>query len=120
MIPTEILNTAIDALRANKLKAFLTTLGVVIGSACIVLVVTISLIGKNYIIGQIEGVGSNIVYVELTRSGTQSTTMSDEITLSDLEAVRECVPGVARTAGKHAFQISVHAGAVERPVNHVV
>ena len=119
MIPTEIWNTAIDALRANKLKAFLTTLGVVIGSACIVLVVTISLIGKNYIIAQIEGVGSNIVYGELTRSGTQSTTLSDEITLSDLDAVRAGVPGVVRAAGTHDLQMSVIAGAVERPVTLV-
>ena len=96
MIRTEIWNTAIEALRANKLKAFLTMLGVVIGSACIVLVVTIPLIGKNYIISQIEGVGSNIVYGELTRSGTQGTTLSDEITLSDLDSVREGVPGVGR------------------------
>src|SRR5207247_6386129 len=110
MIQSETWKIAIDALRANKLKAFLTMLGVVIGSACIVLVVTISLIGKNYIIGQIEGVGSNIVYGELTRSGTQSTTLSDEITLSDLEAVREGVPGVARTAGTHDLQMSVVAG----------
>jgi putative ABC transport system permease protein len=119
MIPSEIWNTAIDALRANKLKAFLTTLGVVIGSACIVLVVTISLIGKNYIIAQIEGVGANIVYGELTRSGTQSTTLSDEITLSDLDAVHDSVPGVVRVAGTHDIQMSVVAGAVERPVTLV-
>jgi putative ABC transport system permease protein len=119
MIPTEIWNTAIDALRANKLKAFLTTLGVVIGSACIVLVVTISLIGKNYIIAQIEGVGSNIVYGELTRSGAQSTTLSDEITLSDLDAVRTGTPGVIRAAGTHDIQMGVVAGAVERPVTLV-
>jgi putative ABC transport system permease protein len=119
MIPTEIWNTAIDALRANKLKAFLTMLGVVIGSACIVLVVTISLIGKNYIIAQIEGVGSNIVYGELTRSGAQSTTLSDEITQSDLDAVRDGVPGVVRVAGTHDVQMSVVAGAVERPVTLV-
>jgi putative ABC transport system permease protein len=119
MIPTEIWTTAIDALRANKLKAFLTTLGVVIGSACIVLVVTISLIGQNYIIAQIEGVGSNIVYAELTRSGTQSTTLGDEITLSDLDAVHGGVPGVIRVAGTHDLQMSVVAGAVERPVTLV-
>src|SRR5262252_3237291 len=119
MIPTEIWNTAIDALRANKLKAFLTTLGVVIGSACIVLVVTISLIGKNYIIAQIEGVGSNIVYAELTRSGTQSTTLGDEITLSDLDAVHDGVPDVIRVAGTHDIQMSVVAGGVERPATLV-
>ena len=119
MIPTEIWNTAIDALRANKLKAFLTTLRVVIGSACIVLVITISLIGKNYIIAQIEGVGSNIVYAELTRSGVQSTTLGDEITLSDLDAVHGGVPGVIRVGGTHDIQTSVVARGVERPVTLV-
>ena len=62
-------------------------LGVVIGSACIVLVVTISLVGKNYIIAQIEGVGSNIVYAELVRTGSQSATLGDEVTRGDLDAV---------------------------------
>jgi putative ABC transport system permease protein len=116
---SEIWKISIDALRANKLKAFLTMLGVVIGTACIVLVVTISLIGRNYIITQIEGVGSNIVYAELTRSGAQSTTLSDEISLADLEAVRAGVPGVLRVAGTHDVQMSVVAAGVERPVTLV-
>src|SRR5256886_4661184 len=119
MIQGEVWKIAIDALRANKVKAFLTMLGVVIGSACIVLVVTISLIGKNYIIAQIEGVGSNIVYGELVRTGPQSTTLSDEITLSDLESVRDMVPAVSRVAGTHDVQMSVVAGGVERPVTLV-
>jgi putative ABC transport system permease protein len=119
MLHSELLKISIDALRANKVKAFLTTLGVVIGSACIVLVVTISLIGKNYIIAQIEGVGSNIVYGELVRTGSQSTTLSDEITLSDLESVRDAVSGVVRVAGTHDLQMSVVAGGVERPVTLV-
>ncbi len=58
-----------EALRANKLRAILTMLGVIIGSACIVLVVTIALTGKRYINGQIEAVGSNIVYAGLRQSG---------------------------------------------------
>src|SRR5438552_1242334 len=119
MIQGEVWKIAIDALRANKVKALLTMLGVVIGSACIVLVVTISLIGKSYIIGQIEGVGANIVYGELRRAGLQNTTISDEITLADLEAVHDTVPAVVRVAGTHDVQMSVVAGGVERPVTLV-
>src|SRR3989475_1559155 len=119
MIQREVWKIAIDALRANKVKALLTMLGVVIGSACIVLVITISLIGKNYIIAQIEGVGSNIVYGELRRTGIQNTTLSDEITLSDLEAVHDTIPNVARVAGTHDLQMSLVAGGVERPVTLV-
>ena len=39
----ETLSVSIDALRANKLRATLTSLGVIIGSASIVLVVTVAL-----------------------------------------------------------------------------
>ena len=116
MSHTEVWTIAFDALRANKIKALLTMLGVVIGSACIVLVVTISLGGKRYILAQIEAVGSNIVYGELVRTGSQSTTLGDEITLADLEAVRQDIPDVIRTAGTHDTQMTVVAGAVARPV----
>jgi len=116
MLQSELWKISIDALRANKIKAFLTMLGVVIGTACIVLVVTISLVGKNYIIAQIEGVGSNIVYAELVRTGAQSTTLSDEITLADLAAVRLDIPDVTEVAGTHDLQMTVVAGSVERPV----
>ena len=113
---TEIWKIAFDALRANKIKALLTMLGVVIGSACIVLVVTISLVGKRYILSQIEAVGSNIVYGELVRAGTQSTTLADEITLADLDAMQREIPDVTRTAGTHDTQMTVVANALERPV----
>src|SRR5436853_5881213 len=98
MIQSEVWKIAIDALRANKVKAFLTMLGVVIGSACIVFVVTISLVGRNYILAQIEGVGSNIVYAELIRNGAQTATLSDEITLADLDGTRREVSDVAEVA----------------------
>ncbi len=94
-------------------------LGVVIGSACIVLVVTISLVGKNYIIAQIEGVGSNIVYAELVRTGSQSATLGDEVTRGDLDAVERDIPDVTHVAGTHDIQMTVVAGGVERPVTLV-
>ncbi len=58
MVWGETFQVAVQALRADKVKAMLTMLGVIIGSACIVLVVTVALTGKRYIISQIEGVGS--------------------------------------------------------------
>ena len=119
MVHKEVWKIAFDALRANKIKAFLTMLGVVIGSACIVLVVTISLVGKNYIIAQIEGVGSNITYAELIRTGAQNTTLGDEITIADMEAVRREIPDVVEAGATHDVQMTVVAGGVERPVTLV-
>ena len=77
-----------EALRANSVRAALTMLGVVIGSACIVLVVTVALSGKKYIAAQIEAVGSNIVFAGLEHStSSQTIALGDQISLGDLEAV---------------------------------
>jgi len=94
-------------------------LGVVIGSACIVLVVTISLVGRQYIVAQIQGVGSNLIYAQLIRSGAQSTTLSDELTLGDLAAARNEISDAQYVAGTHDLQMVVVAQGVERPVTLV-
>ena len=114
MISSETWGVAIDGLRANKVKAALTMLGVVIGSACIVLVVTIALIGKNYVIAQIEGVGSNIVYADYL--GGAARTVADEISVADMNAVRE-LPHVAEVAGTHDItNSSVVVNGREKPI----
>ena len=120
MIRSETWKVALDALRSNKLKAFLTMLGVVIGSACIVLVVTIALTGKRYIIAQIEAVGSNLIYAEYMRSGPQqATTLSNEITRDDLEAIRQGLPQVVEVAGTRDLPMNLVVEGAERPVGLV-
>ena len=94
MLPSETWRVAIEALWSNKLRAFLTTLGVVIGSACIVLVVTVALTGRGYVIGQIESVGANLVYANYEVNPQQATVRSNEITLGDMEAVKTSLPNV--------------------------
>ena len=74
----------------------LTSLGMVIGTASLILVVTIGLTGKQYLLQQIQNVGSNMMVAEYEggeSSGNQST--SDLLTLDDLRAVREQVPGIS-------------------------
>ena len=116
----ETWHLAFQALRANKLRAALTMLGVIIGSACIVLVVTVALAGKRYIVAQIEGVGSNLVYAGVTRTNNSSRlTLGDEISLADMEAAKTQIPDVAVTAGATDIPMSVVAAGVERPVKLV-
>jgi putative ABC transport system permease protein len=117
MFQRETFRVALDALRANKLRAFLTMLGVVIGSACIVLVITVSLTGSHYIIGQIEGVGANLVYGNLVTSGVQASTLSDQITLADLQAIKDEIPQVVAIAGYHELPMTVVLNNVARSVN---
>src|SRR5512146_920492 len=105
MFSRETIGVAMDALRANKVKAALTMLGVVIGSACIVLVVTIALIGKTYVMAQIEGVGSNLVYASYF-SNSPVRPVAAEISLGHLEAAKQ-LPHVVEAAGKHDMSGSV-------------
>ncbi len=96
----EAASFAYESLLANKLRAGLTMLGMTIGTASIILVVTIALTSKEYIMQQIEGVGSNLIYLyyEAGSTVTGTQTRSDELTLADLNAVKE-LPGVADATG---------------------
>src|ERR1700735_2153820 len=115
--PTEWRETwqlAMQALRANKVRAMLTMLGVIIGSACIVLVVTVALAGKRYIVGEIEGVGANLIHASVIHSGP--VTLADEIAPADLEAVRANVPGVVEAAGTNDMAMSLSVDGKEHPI----
>ena len=112
----ETFTVALEALRSNKLRAVLTSLGVIIGSASIVLVVTVALTGKKFVLQQIEATGSNLVWVEAIKSPGKAQPLSHELTLEDMEIVRGSVPQVVQVAGTSAMQMSVVAKGVERSV----
>lgn len=96
----ECLRQAAAALKADRLKAFLATLSVVIGSASLVLVVTIAGTGKQYIVSRIEGIGANLAYASLNRNGNP-VTLQDELTVADLDAIRNTLPMITAAAGTY-------------------
>jgi putative ABC transport system permease protein len=59
---SEAISFSLQALRANRFRTFLTALGLIIGNASVILVVTISLASRDLILDQIRGIGSNLVY----------------------------------------------------------
>src|SRR5439155_148516 len=113
----ETFTVAMEALRANKLRATLTSLGVIIGSASIVLVVTVALTSKKFVLQQIESVGSNLVWVEMIKTPDKGQQLSHEVTVDDMEAIRSAVPQVVQVAGVRELPMAVVAKGVERPVN---
>ena len=112
----ETFSVALDALRSNRLRAALTSLGVIIGSASIVLVVTVALTSKRFVLQQIESVGSNLVWTEMIKTPDKAQPLSHELTLDDMEAVR-AIPQVIQVSGAHDMPMSVVAEGVERSVN---
>jgi len=91
----EILSFAYDTFCSNKVRFMLTAVGMVIGTASLILVVTIGMTGKQYILNQIQGIGANEIYVEYEGGAQRITnTAPDPLTVDDLTAARAQVSGI--------------------------
>src|SRR5215469_17000619 len=90
MFHFEAPRASLAALRANKFRAFLTGLGLVIGNASVILVVTISLTSRDYILDQIQRIGSNLIYAQYESGNNVATApaAADYVKESDVAAVR--------------------------------
>jgi putative ABC transport system permease protein len=86
----EALRFSIQALRSNPVRSLLTGLGMVIGTASVILVVTISLTSREYILEQIQGIGSNMIFAYYDFAGGLVTKAdADFIKLADVDSVRD-------------------------------
>jgi putative ABC transport system permease protein len=91
----EILSFAIETFCSNKVRFLLTGLGMVIGTASLILVVTIGLTGKQYVLNQIQGIGANLIDAEYAGGSQRINNAADDpLTIEDLQAVRRDVPAI--------------------------
>jgi putative ABC transport system permease protein len=89
---SEIMSFAYDTFCSNKVRFMLTALGMVIGTASLILVVTIGLTGKQYVLNQIQGIGANLIYAEYEGGAQRITnTAADPLTVDDMRAADEQV-----------------------------
>jgi putative ABC transport system permease protein len=120
---SEAISFSLQALKANRLRTFLTALGLIIGNASVILVVTISLASKDLILDQIRGVGSNLVYAYYQAGGQNTAKIqADFVKLSDVQALRDALGNeiVAATAVMTSHdQIVVRGKVRELTVNGV-
>jgi putative ABC transport system permease protein len=97
MLLSEILRLAMDSFRASKLRFALTALGMVIGTASVIFVVTIGMTGKQYILELIQKIGTNSVELEYAGGGVtaaERVRYNDYLTLQDEKNVDAALPGV--------------------------
>jgi putative ABC transport system permease protein len=91
---SDVIALARDTALSDRLRFALTSLGMLIGTASLMLVTTFSLAGKDYVLNEIRSVGSNWICAEHQVVGGKSNAWNDNLTLDDLEAVRRNVSGV--------------------------
>jgi putative ABC transport system permease protein len=97
MVLSEILKLALDSFRANKVRFALTALGMVIGTASVILVVTIGMTGKRYILQELQKIETNSIELEYSGGGataTERVLYNDSLTRDDEKAVLAQLPGV--------------------------
>src|SRR6516164_4296265 len=108
----EIVSFAYDTFNSNKVRFALTALGMVIGTASLILVVTIGMTGKQYVQRLIQSIGANMIYVEYS-GGAQRITASaaDPLTVDDMRAVQEQVPSVTYASPLVVLSERIAAGS---------
>ncbi|HEY0163427.1 MAG TPA: ABC transporter permease [Edaphobacter sp.] len=101
MMFSEIVRLAIDSFKASKVRFLLTMLGMIIGSASIILVYTLGLTGKDYAMNLLSSIGPTMVEMQYNGgsiAGPDNTSSPDFMTLEDEIAVREQVPGIVASS----------------------
>ena len=97
MLLSEILKLALDSFRASKLRFALTALGMVIGTAAVILVVTIRMTGCQYVLQELQKIETNSVELEYVGGGalaSEQVLYNDYLTREDEKAILNQVPGV--------------------------
>ena len=86
MVYGEVLSFAYETFRSNKVRFALTALGMVIGTASLILVVTIGMTGKQYVLQQIQSIGTNQIEAEYQSGGQRVANVTpDPLTIDDLQ-----------------------------------
>ncbi len=95
----EIIAFAYDTFCSNKVRFILTALGMVIGTASLILVVTIGMTGRQFVLNQIQAIGTNEIWAEYLGGAPHiSNSNPDPLTIDDLHAVQENVPGIVASS----------------------
>ncbi len=121
----EAFRIAMRALAANKARSGLTMLGVIIGVAAVILLVAIGTGVQGEITGQIEGLGSNLLFIVPGRysggMGGDQAPPARRLTLEDADLIARKVEGISAVvpvlqggatikAGNRSMRVVVAAG----------
>lgn len=89
---------ALESLSANKMRSGLTIIGIVIGVAAVISIVSIGRGAENTITGSIQGIGTNLLFV--LRGGAEEVRNPQPLTLGDATAIGDPfqAPSVAGVA----------------------
>lgn len=102
----EMVRFAYNTFLTDKVRFSLTALGMAVGTASLILVVTIVMTGKQYVFDQIQGIGLNMIVIEY-QGGEKGT---DFLTIDDMHAALKQVPGIADASPVVPISVTIPIG----------
>jgi len=106
----EILNFAYDSFCSNKLQFILTALSMAVATSSVIVVATIGLTGKQYILRQLQSIGTNMIYADYQGGGQRLDSTPDPMTIDDVAAVRQQVPSIVAASPTVALGDRIDVG----------
>ncbi len=108
---SEVFSIAWEGIIRNKVRSLLTMLGVIIGVAAVIIMIAISAGTEATISEQIQGLGSNLAFIQASFGrGRPGGGSSGPMLVYDDTAVVESVPGVVGTAVDQTTTQTIKAG----------
>jgi putative ABC transport system permease protein len=102
---------ALREIRRNVLRSFLTILGIVIGVAAVIIMVTIGGGATAQVTEQIASLGSNLLMIRVgQRMGPGQTSAAPPFDLADVHAISREIPAVAAVAPSASQRVTVVYG----------
>ena len=109
------LNIALEAIQRNKLRALLTSLGIIFGVASVIAMLAIGSGAQQEVLSQMELLGTNNVIIQPILEQTEgqvgqdngegeSNKYSPGLTLHDIESIRELIPEVEYISPEIVFE----------------
>ena len=102
---------ALREIRRNLLRSFLTILGIVIGVAAVIVMVTLGGGATQQVTRQIESLGSNLLMIRVGQHmGPGSSSSAPAFSMADVLAIRRDVPAARAVAPAASDSITVVVG----------
>jgi len=114
---SESVRIALESLRANKLRTFLTMLGIIIGVWSVVSLLAIGNGAQKAIVDQVQGIGTNLLSLVPGQQRDRGPADTNaQLTLRDAEAVQRGVPEIEYVAPIVQGSAQLVAGSISRNV----
>lgn len=91
----ESFESALQSVKSNKLRSFLTMLGIIIGISSVITIVSIGDGAKQFITGEFEDIGTNVINLQMN-SASNDIQKRDYYTMEDVQIIKDKIPEVTQ------------------------